>query len=125
MQNPLNQRAEQLEDRDKREKERISTCERAEEWKERKQKAAPEFPHALPSDVLKFIIPSLLSHTQDPLPASIIPALKRSPLFSLKLHCFLSQTKWFLLRCDALLEQPGGRNSSDCCDWSTYNDQEM
>lgn len=36
------------------------------------------------------------------------------PLFSLKLHCFLSQTKWFLLRCDALLLHPGGRNSTDC-----------
>lgn len=46
---------------------------------EKKNKATVRFNHMLFSDLLKFIILSLLSHTQDPFPASIIPALSQSP----------------------------------------------
>lgn len=86
MQIPLNQRAGELEEGDKREKERM--YERVEEWKESKQKAATEFLHTLPSSVLKFIIPSLLSHTQNPFPASIIPSAKAVPLVLCKTPLF-------------------------------------
>lgn len=55
----------------------------------RKHKAAPKFLHAFPSDLLKFIIPSLLSHTQDPFPASIIPSAKPVPLVLFKTPLFL------------------------------------
>lgn len=93
-QNPLNQRAEELEDGDKRgEGGRISTREREEEWKERKHKEASKFLRVLPSDLLKFLIPSLLSDTQDPFPASITPSAKPVPLVPFKTPLFLIAVK--------------------------------
>lgn len=64
-----------------------------------KHKAKLGFQHTLFSDLLKFIILSLLSHTQDPFSASIILSTNPIPLFTFKLHCFLSQSKWLLHRC--------------------------
>lgn len=81
------------------------------------------------SNLPKFIIPSLLSHTRDPFPASIIPSTKPIPLFMLELRCFLSHWKWLLHRYDVLLLHTSRNNSfffffscfvCSCLQWPKY-----
>lgn len=90
--NPLNQRAEKLEDGDKREKETESKRVKGQKNGSRgNRKQRPNV--STRSPVLKFIIPSLLSHTPAPFPASIIPSAKAVPLVFFKTPLFLIADK--------------------------------
>lgn len=85
--------SEGAQDGDKGERERELKSDKGGMNGERKHKAMLRFRHMLFPDLLKFIILSLLSHTRDPFPASIILRTEPIPLFAPKLHCFLSPVR--------------------------------